>query len=192
MMRLPFCTGVFLLAVYSCASEKEPCPTAYTDRYNLTADQKDQVPYSGRDTMLFTSSAGDSVQVAGFGIDSTYDVQTNVQNNCDYGTRYYEKNTITFSDPANKLYIKTSLNLYDVNTSYYTGGGLDINFQNVWFSCMLTDLNSQFYADTVVLSDGPHAALQIMALDSSYLYYNTVEGILKCELHNGKTWHLKR
>lgn len=181
-----FLTSITLLA--SCGDESscgDNVPTYET--YNLSADEKSKVPYTGTDTLIFVSNTNDTAILIGQGKKVYYEEQLIDAGPPDCSTPRigkYEVNEMVFVDPK-KILRDINIKLMVNNKSGYKI--LRIITQEKEYGTLISYLNQQYYLDTITSSIGQKInCLKLYTDNLSSVFYHHQLGITKIE--NTKTW----
>jgi len=188
----------FLLGCIVCfttCKKNSGCPDATNTYYNLSADEKSKIPYSGTDTLIFLSNTGDSAKLFGHGKTDNYNTQSYWQatpdcpqttTNCEIISTTYIGSNIGFS---NIKFIPENLCEPPAIVSISING---IKFQD-YLLLQLSD--SSNYHDTTIINSKLYHGIKIFSLNANitidstnYIIYNYPSGIVKVKFSNNQTW----
>ena len=179
-----------------CQPMSSGCPVVTSTSYSLANDDKNKIPYTGTDTMVFVSNFGRTVTLVGHGKVDNYDtriIKGAAPPECKQPTQSYEYQMInlTSGDP--------SLNEIDFYLSrvpspnyYGTTGSWVINGGESYTNYFTTLLDDSSYTDTVSVNGKLINCIIILADTgdiSNVLYYNHNYGVLRFNLPPDQIWY---
>ena len=172
-------------------NDSSGCPDTTPSYYYLSADDKNKIPFTGTDTLIYVSNTGDTAKLFG---QEKKDYYNNVRSyggnpDCSQGSSNYENTLLTFSR-NNTVLNNLKYCLYiDVITSF---SGLDISIDNTSFNGWIFAAinNESNYKDKVLINNQLYNVIKLKANNdsTSVIFYNHLYGILKIQLSNNQTW----
>ncbi|MES2727828.1 MAG: hypothetical protein V4643_12040 [Bacteroidota bacterium] len=184
---------LFLLILFyqSCGKETDGCPDGVNNFYNLTDEEKNKIPYTGTDTLVFVSNQGDTATLIGQGKKQTY-TRTTTGGNPDCGSKSYtyenyEKIEFSFKgsniDLNNILFVAKRYNSPYDYLSYYD---CDINMTDKFNYGILESHDINRYKDTVLYRNNIIKCLKMFSYTdtTTNYYFNNLYGIVKVTTTN--------
>ena len=181
------------LVFNSCKRNNDPpCTNGANNYYNITADEKSKIPYTGTDTLIYISNSNDTAKLLGQGKQDYFLNQPHYGGNpeCNPGSENYQTYYYSFMGKQSLLneidveYHSTGGGVYDMNINI-TINNIKIINENLfaYFNSNYTDtihINNKLYYGRNIKGDG---------IDSlTVFFYNYNFGILKIKFSNNQIW----
>ena len=184
---------LFICFFTSCRQDQSPCPPPTTTYSNLSTEYKQNVPYTGQDTIRFIDTANNTLTFIGQGITSGYLCYRDPGSNPDCGgsseTYCYQYFQYNYNEVNNKalLSISNYSRLGNNSGGSYHLDLLSVSFNNKLFyfddgMICIIDKRTHFYFDKRTFNNKVYNDVYCQyggtALSTDSIFYNRQFGII--------------
>lgn len=184
---------ILLIILFLTSCKQEPTCGDLSDvvtTYTISDSDKAKIPYTGNDTLVYISDAGDTAILIGQGKKNYYESVRSSLNSGDCPRYKLDNNeiiAILYSSNINEL----------LNIKYILNG----NSEKTHLICTINSLshgdypyylnNEIFYNDSFMLNNKLYYGTTINIQNSIFGLFNWHYGFVKIKIIGGKEWYLK-
>lgn len=189
----------FLLS--SCVVNEEPtCGNGYTKIYSLTDAQKQFIPYSDTDTLIFISDMQDTAMCVRLSSEIKYEIiesRSGVHPTCPSNYDNYEIKAYPWVDKRENIKLDVSLHYKLYTPKGVQTSAIRISFLDKLFYIDTYDINrassSNYLANRIFFNDSIFKKVSLLLyvwdVPSDTIFYNTQYGVCGATINN-KKWVL--
>jgi hypothetical protein len=176
--------------IQSCSKSSCSDTSDVINNYNVSAEDKSNIPFKGNDTLVYISNQGDTAKLIGTEskefIETTF---TNVSSTIDCPKYVYDKSeTISFEYNGNNNELnRITYKIFMIKNETRIGYSID----NLLGSLNVYSLNqTSLYTSNVLVNNKNLFGVPKSLMDSIDFVYSKDYGFLKIQFKGGKTWLL--